>query len=153
MFELKNLDEVDPSDLLRVLSNPRIAKHLPLFDPNIDLEWVEKWVKNKMALWNIPELGPYAILKDGDVVGWGGYQPDSDFAELAIVLAPSSWGIGRAVVEEINNRWKKFGDDRKLVFYLPHTRNLDLISARLGATRVGETEVLGVKFEIFELPR
>lgn len=152
MLELKNLDEVDPSALLKVLSNPKIAKHLPLFNPDIDLAWIEKWIENKMSQWEKPELGPYAILKDGQVVGWGGYQPDDEVAELAIVLIPKAWGIGQEVVNEIDLRWAKFGDGRKRVFYLPHSRNLALISNRLGARRIGSTEVAGVNFEIFELP-
>jgi len=152
MIQLKNLDEVNPNELLNVLSNPRIAKHLPLFDPNIDLAWIENWVKNKLSQWSIPELGPYAILQNNQVVGWGGYQPDEEVAELAIVLIPSAWGIGEEVAKEIEYRWEKFGDGRKRVFYLPHTRNLELISSRLGAKRVGSTEVSGIKFEIFELP-
>lgn len=148
-FELAPLDSVNVDELHRVLSNPRISRHLPLFDPNIDIDWVKNWVKSKISQWDDPRLGPYAVLVAGKVVGWAGYQPDGDCAELAIVLEPDAWGIGKEVIESVSQRWQEFGDNRKRVFYLPTTRNLQSISTRFEVDYVGEFEISGHKFAIF----
>lgn len=150
-FELKALNEVPAIELLQVLTDPRISRHLPLFEADIDLLWVERWVEGKITQWLIPELGPYAVLQAGAVAGWAGYQPDGESAELAIVLRPEAWGIGRAVIAEVERRWQKYGDGRKRIFYLPTSRNPDLISKRLNTRFCGTTSFNGFEFNVFEI--
>lgn len=150
-FDFQLLNEVETASLYKVLSNPKISKHLPLFETDIDLEWVSNWVQLKMGLWNDKKLGPYAVLLNNDVVGWCGYQPDGEYAELAIVLSPVAWGIGADVVNELNRLWKIYGDGRKRVFYLPTSRNADLISNRLGMEKIGTTDFNGIVFNVFEI--
>lgn len=150
-FELTDLNSVSPEKLLGVLSNPKISKHLPLFDSNIDLQWVKNWVVVKTSQWQDSRLGPYAVTQNGEVIGWAGYQPDGEVAELAIVLSPSAWGIGHAVVDEVNRLWNLYGDGRQRVFYLPISRNLELISQKLGYRIIGKTTHSGHEFSIFEI--
>lgn len=149
-FELAPIDSVKIEQLHRVLSNPRISKHLPLFEPNIDFDWVKNWVKSKTSQWDDSRLGPYAVLVDGNVVGWAGYQPDGEFAELAIVLSPEAWGLGLDVVEEVDRRWQLHGDGRKRVFYLPKSRRLEIIPGKFAVQYIGETTILGKEFVIFQ---
>lgn len=149
-FELVSLDSIDIAELHKVLSNPRISRHLPLFDSDIDTNWVSDWVKSKISQWDDSRLGPYAVLVEEKVVGWAGYQPDGELAELAIVLSPEAWGIGLDVVEEVERRWQSYGDGRKRVFYLPKSRRLDIIPDKFAVQYIGETEILGKEFGIFE---
>lgn len=149
-FELVPLDSVKVDELLKVLSDPRISKHLPLFDSNIDIDWVRNWVYSKSTQWQDSRLGPYAVLVESEVVGWAGYQPDGELAELAIVLKPSAWGLGMDVIEAVNGLWIEHGDGRKRVFYLPESRNAELVSTRFGIRLAGKTEVAGHKFNVFE---
>jgi hypothetical protein len=149
-FRLLPLDQVSFQDLFVVLSNPRISRHLPLFDSNIDIEWTKSWVETKLSLWEDKRLGPYAVIHNNVVAGWAGYQPDNEFAELAIVLRPESWGIGAAVIDEVNRLWQLFGDDRKRVFYLPRSRNSEFITRRLGVQQIGTTMISGIEFNIFK---
>lgn len=150
-FELKPLDQVSVEALWRLLSDPRLAKHMPLHDSSITQDWVEQWVQAKTSQWNHPAAGPWAIVAADDVIGWGGYQPDGDQVELALVLAPTAWGMGLDIVEEINQCWNDVGDSRPRLMYLPKSRRSELLAQRWNLEVLGETEVLGAQFTIVAL--
>lgn len=150
-FELLPLNEVSIDALWDLLRDERIAKHMPLHDASISREWVENWVTSKMSQWSLPAAGPWVILIDDIVVGWGGYQPDDDKVELALVLAPNAWGIGLNVVAEINRRWDGVGDLRPRVMYLPKSRRSQLIAQRFGLTVTDEVRFGSAAFDVISL--
>lgn len=150
-FELRRLDEVSADALWEVLRNPKIAKHMPLHDGSITREWVTSWVTSKMSQWTNPMAGPWAISVGNEIIGWGGYQPDGERVELALVLLPAAWGMGRGILAEIDRRWQQVGDARPRVMYLPPSRRAEWIAqsfdlAVLGTTLIGDIEftVLGL---------
>lgn len=150
-FDLHRLDEASLDDLLILLRDPRIARHMPLHDASITREWVQGWVESKMSQWKHPSAGPWAVSRGSRLIGWGGYQPDGESVELALVLAPSAWGLGREIFEEIDRRWQEVGDGRPRVMYLPKSRRADLIAEKFGLRVTGNTRFGDAEFCVLAL--
>jgi hypothetical protein len=67
------LPEVDPSEIVAHMSDPRVAEHMPLLNFEWDDAAVAKFVATKEAFWNRDGLGHWAIMSDDEYVGWGGF--------------------------------------------------------------------------------
>ena len=93
---------------MSLLNDPQVRAHL-VDHPAFDSVSLEQWIQEKMAVDATPRFRVRAIRAPSDddaLVGWCGLQPDfsggSDgVADLAIVLAPSHWGLGRLVFREM----------------------------------------------------
>ncbi|MEY4390788.1 MAG: hypothetical protein RLZZ400_531 [Actinomycetota bacterium] len=122
----------DTRQLHVLLTDPRVAKHMPLADLSVSLDWVESWKKSKSEQWPDENMGPWVVFIDDRLGGWAGVQPDTETTvELAIVLHTWAWNQGRAVALEALRRWKSFGDPREVVIYLPESRDVETIARRL----------------------
>jgi RimJ/RimL family protein N-acetyltransferase len=88
------LAETATADLVRLLNDPDVARHMPLSTATWDEEKAIGWAKGKDLQWQRNGFGPWAIRIDGAFAGWGGFQKEGDEADLGLVLFPRYWGSG-----------------------------------------------------------
>lgn len=145
------LTEVDPTDIIAHMSDPRVAEHMPLLTFEWDDLAVAKFVATKEACWNRDGLGHWAILQNGKYVGWGGFQKEGDEWDYGLVLKPMSFGLG----VRISRKAIEFAvaDERIpfVTFLLPPSRKSLGALKRLGATFVAEIEFGGSTFLKYRL--
>ena len=119
-------------------TRPDVAlKRLPEVDP--------------ARLWAEHGYGPWAILVDGELAGWGGLQPEGDDADLGLVLHPRRWGAGRAIYERMIAY--AFGALRadSVIVLLPPSRVRVAGVLRLGFRPDGAVDVGGERFVRYRL--
>ena len=145
------LTEIPPEVLVRHMSDPRIAEHLPLLDESWDRDTAMRFVNAKEEYWRRDGLGHWAILCDGRYVGWGGFQKEGDEWDYGLVLTADAFGLGAAISRKAIDFARR--DDRipYVTFLLPPSRkNLGAL-ARIGAEFVGPVEHEGARFLKFRL--
>ncbi|WP_299351660.1 GNAT family N-acetyltransferase [uncultured Shimia sp.] len=145
------LPEIDPSEIVAHMSDPRVAEHMPLLNFEWDEAAVAKFVATKEACWNRDGLGHWAILFNDKYVGWGGFQKEGDEWDFGLVLKPNSFGLGarisrKAIDFAIADKRIPF-----VTFLLPPSRKNFSSFDRLGAVFVGEQEYDGETFLKFQL--
>lgn len=74
---------------------------MPLIKGYFDENKCKKFVAAKESLWMEHGYGPWAFIIDGVFAGWGGVQPENGTADLALVLHPDFWGMGRMLYQKI----------------------------------------------------
>lgn len=147
------LPDVEPAAIVRLMNDPRVRRHLPLATGDFDLEVCARFVAAKELMWTEHGYGPWALLQDGEVVGWGGLQPEGDDADLGLILLPSAWGVGRSLYRRfLSFAFDDLGLD-SVIALLPETRTRGGGLSRLGFDRDGELEIGGVRFLRFRLLR
>ncbi|MEL6838222.1 MAG: GNAT family N-acetyltransferase [Pseudomonadota bacterium] len=145
------LTDVEPSEIVDHMSDPKVAEHMPLLDFKWNAKVAAGFVAKKEACWSRDGLGHWAFLVDGKYVGWGGFQKEGDEWDFGLVLRPDSFGLGRRITMKALAFAKS--DDRIpfVTFLLPPSRkNLGALR-RLGATQVDEIEYDGETFLKFRL--
>ena len=145
------LSEVDPSEIIAHMSDPRVAEHMPLLTFEWDEAATTNFVATKEACWNRDGLGHWAILYNGNYVGWGGFQREENEWDYGLVLKPTSFGLGA----RISRKAIEFAiaDDRIpfVTFLLPPSRkNLSALK-RLGAVFIAKIEYDGSTFLKYRL--
>lgn len=148
------LTEVDLGEVRDLLAEPRNARHLPLSGGDeVTLESAAAWVAAKDGQWDEHGFGPWAVLVDGELAGWGGFQAEENGADFALVLRPPFWGHGAAITRRALARgFGELGLDEVLIA-LPYSRNPDRAVARYGFAPAGEVEYGGVRFRQYRLTR
>ncbi|WP_172292921.1 GNAT family N-acetyltransferase [Pseudoruegeria sp. HB172150] len=145
------LTEVAPAEIIAHMSDPRVTEHMPLAKGGWTQDTCAAFVEAKEACWQRDGLGHWAILADGEYVGWGGFQKEGEDWDYGLVLKPGQFGLGT----RITNHALAFAraDERipYVTFLLPpsrrHLRGLD----RLGARFVGEVDYDGSTFRKYRL--
>lgn len=151
-IELVRLTEVPPADLVAVLGDPRLARHMPLWRPMSEAE-VAAWVRDKDAQWERHGYGPWAVRVEGRTIGWAGLQREEHGPDLAVVLAPAGWGHGAAVVTAVLARaFGQLGLD-EVVVSLPASRAPEAVLARWGFRAAAPQEIAGATFRTWRLTR
>lgn len=152
-MDLRPLALAENTDLLELLNHPSVTLHMPLSTGKVDESWVENWKKSKSQQWGNPEFGPWAVYLNGKFAGWSGVQPDlDDQAELAVVLMPWAWGVGRDVVDRVLASWREADNEQRRIFvYFPESRKASRFSNRLGLSFDSLHEFEGKRFERYEL--
>ena len=145
------LSEIEPTEIAAHMADPRVAEHMPLLRSEWDTAAAAEFVAQKEACWARDGLGHWAILSNGEYVGWGGFQKEGDEWDFGLVLRPDAFGLG----SRISRKAIEFAiaDERIpfVTFLLPPSRkNLGALE-RLGARRVGEIDYDGARFLKFRL--
>lgn len=129
MLELKPMSEIPVSDWLELLNHPLVRRHMPLATEDFAESSCAHWIAGKERLWETHGFGPHAFLWLGEFVGWGGYQPEGEDADLGLVLHPKHWGLGIPIVKALlEEGFMRFGFSSVIVFqvssccYLHHAR-------------------------------
>ena len=95
-FDFVPLATIAPPDLVLLLNDPDVRRHMPLAGDDWDETRAADWAKAKDAQWVENGYGPWAIRIDGEFAGWGGFQKEGEEADLGLVLLPGHWGDGAA---------------------------------------------------------
>lgn len=150
-FTLRRLTEIDPGDIIELMTDPRVRRHMPLARGTFGPAECAAFVEAKEALWRQHGYGPWGFIIDGEFAGWGGLQPEDGDADLGIVLHPRHWGHGRAIASAfVEEAFGKLGFD-SVIILLPLSRATAHGILRLGFVPDGETEFAGIPFQRYRL--
>jgi [ribosomal protein S5]-alanine N-acetyltransferase len=150
-IEFKRLSDVDKSDVMELMNHPLIRRHMPLAKELFDDAAYDAFIKAKEQLWQQYGYGPWAFFIDGIFVEWGGLQFEEGDADLALVLHPRHWGMGKVIYDQIIDRaFGSMGFQSITALLSPSRIRLKGLK-RLRFKRDGETELHGEKFLRFRL--
>ncbi len=94
-IEFKRLSEVEKPDLIELMNHEAVRRQMPLFAGDFNDSVCDQFIRAKEKLWTEHGYGPWAFFADGSFAGWGGLQPEKGEADLALVLHPDYWGLGK----------------------------------------------------------
>jgi RimJ/RimL family protein N-acetyltransferase len=144
------LSEIPAPELLALLTDPDVRRHMPLAGDNWDEAGAAGWARAKDAQWQEHGYGPWAVRIDGVFAGWGGFQKEGDEADLGLVLLPGQWGHGAAIFRELVRRGAEM-QVRNVTIMLPPSRVRMKGLVRLGFEPAGELDYAGQHFLKFRL--
>ncbi|MFC5381646.1 GNAT family N-acetyltransferase [Aquipuribacter nitratireducens] len=146
------LTELPLEDVRALLNEPRNHRHMPLATVFSE-EDTARWVHDKDVQWEQHGFGPEAVLVDGGLAGWGGFQREDAGADLSLVLAPRFWGHGAEVARRFVDRG--FGELglEEIVVSLPFSRSPARALAPYGFRDQGTVTHGSVTFRLFRLRR
>lgn len=149
----KHLTEVQKSDIIELMNNPLVRRQMPLLKGTWTEDTCNKFVAGKEQLWAEHGYGPWAFVVNGQFAGWGGVQPEEGEADLALVLHPDFWGMGKVLYQEIIKRaFGELGLDSVQVLFPPsRTRVQGLL--RMGFRQEAELQVGDETFIRYRLDR
>ena len=144
------LRELPTASLLSLVNDPGLRRHMPLATGMSEVE-VNEWVRTKEQHWDELGFGPWGILVEGRLAGWGGLQPLNEDVEIALVLLPKFWGWG-GVVLSLLKRYA-FEEVRlpHVLAALPPTRGDARGLLRLGFRLVETMDIEGDRFVVYRL--
>jgi GNAT superfamily N-acetyltransferase len=147
----KRLPEVDPADLMVLMNDPLVRRHMPLARGTFGPAECARFVAAKERLWTEHGYGPWAFVINGEFAGWGGLQPEGGEVDLGLVLRPKHWGVGRALYERLVAH--AFGEMHltSVVILLPPSRVRVSGVLQLGFRPDGELQVAGERFIRYRL--
>lgn len=142
----RRLTEVNPADLVDLMNHPLVRRQMPLTNDYFSEQDAQNLIAGKERLWAEHGYGPWAFFADGRFAGWGGLQPEAGDADLALVLHPDFWGLGKRIFDETVRR--AFGElgFSSVTILLPPSRTRVRGIARLGFAQDGELVIGGERF-------
>ncbi len=150
-FTFARLSRIPIEEILAHMSDPRVAKHLPLLTPRWDQHTAAEFVAAKEERWRCEGLGHWAILCNGTYAGWGGFQKEGSEWDFGLVLKPRFFGFGGSITRKAIEFAVADNRISFVTFLLPPSRkNLGGL-AKLGAMFIGEVEYDGVPFLKYRL--
>ena len=131
-IEFKQLTEVAQQDIIDLMNSGLVRRQMPLLKVEFTRADCERFVASKSKMWAEHGYGVWAFVVEGRFAGWGGVQPDEGEADLALVLHPDFWGIGKTLYPMIIE--KAFGELglASVVVLFPPTRTRVQGLLRLG---------------------
>lgn len=152
-IEFKRLNEVDRAGIIDLMNNPLVRRQMPLTSDHFSEAACEGFIAGKERLWAEHGYGPWAFVVDGKFAGWGGLQPEEGEADLALVLHPDAWGLGKPIYDEIMRRaFGEMGFESVTILFPPSRTRVKGI-LRLGFQPDGEVEIGGERFIRYRLRR
>ncbi|TAI48220.1 N-acetyltransferase [Flagellimonas allohymeniacidonis] len=150
-IEFKSLGEIDKSSIIDLMNNPLVRRQMPLLKGDFDEKDCDNFVASKERLWKEHGYGPWAFVIDDQFAGWGGIQPEDGEADLALVLHPEYWGMGKVLYKEIIRRaFNELGVHSIQVLFPPtRTRIKGLL--RLGFKKEKEVQIGNEQFIKYKL--
>ncbi len=149
----KRLDQVDKQEIIALMNNPLVRRQLPLAKKAFDDTEYANFIKTKNNLWEEHGYGPWAFFVNKKFVGWGGLQFEQGDPDLALILHPNYWGIGKLIYECIIDRaFNEMGFD-SITILLPTSRKHSKALLRLDFKPDGFTTIDGESFIRFRLTK
>jgi RimJ/RimL family protein N-acetyltransferase len=151
LIEFRRLSDIDVGEIIKLVTHPLVRRHMPLSDENFGEAECRQWVQDKERQWQNYGYGPWAFMVDGKFVGWGGLQYEDGDPDLALVLHPQYWGIGKSIYDAIIHR--AFGEMgfKSVTILLPPSRTRVHAILRLGFVLDGEVELFNQRFIRYRL--
>lgn len=148
-IKFSRLSLINPKDIIELNTNELVLKQMPLATDQFDIDQCITWVKEKQ--WEVYGHGPWAFLVNDNFAGWGGLQYEDGDADLALVLHPKYWGLGKRIFDEI--LYKAFSQMNldSITILLPPTRTKLQGIYRLGFKLEGEVTINNVLFIKYRL--
>jgi ribosomal-protein-alanine N-acetyltransferase len=150
-IEFRQLDEVDKADILELLNHPLVRRQMPLAKGHFDDAAYRAFITTKKQLWIEHGYGPWAFFIDEKFAGWGGLQWEQGDADLALVLHPQYWGMGKLIYEKIIEYAFCEMNLSSITILLPPSRKNHKILSRYHFKPDGEATVDGELFLRFRL--
>ncbi|WP_339697854.1 GNAT family N-acetyltransferase [uncultured Roseivirga sp.] len=150
-IEFKLLGEVQKSDIIDLMNNQLVRRQMPLLTGKFDENTCSKFIEAKETLWQNHGYGPWAFIVKGQFAGWGGLQMENGEADMALVLHPNYWGIGKLLFKKVIN--KAFGEMglTSITVLFPPTRTRIQGILRLGFIKEGKHQVGNEEFIRYRL--
>jgi len=142
------LDCFDADTWMGLLNQDRVRSHL-MAHPRFDRASAVQWLQAKIHLDTQPGCRVRAVTMDDRLVGWCGVQAEADHFELAAVIDPACWGVGRAVLRQLL-AWARELGHQEVALHLLHTRRRYRYLERL-AHRVEHNKLLESDFTTYWL--
>lgn len=152
-LELKRLGEVAPADIIELMNHPEVRKLMPLATGTFGPDECAGFVAGKEALWEEAGYGPWAFVIDGEFAGWGGFQPEGNDVDLALVLHPKHWGQGRVIYPTLIARGFSEWDFSSITILFPPARTRIKGIFKLGFQPDGKVNLYGESFHRYRLQR
>jgi RimJ/RimL family protein N-acetyltransferase len=102
-IKFRRLTEIKKSLVIELMNHPMVYKHLPLLNLPFNDDNYESFIESKEQIWKEYKFGPYAFTYEDVFIGWGGLQPETNDVEIAMILHPNYWGIGKTLYKKIIN--------------------------------------------------
>ncbi len=147
-IELIPLTQACKSELIALMSHPLVLKHMPLATESFNYD---QFIEAKERIWEEHGYGPRAFVLNDQFVGWGGLQPEGDDVEIALVLHPDYWGMGRIIYKKIVHHAFKVLNLESVIVLLPPSRTRIRGVLQLGFEEDGFTEIEGKRFLRYRL--
>lgn len=151
-IQFDRLSKISIVDIIELNTNDRVLKQMPLANGTIfDEKKCIAWVNEKEKQWTEYGYGPWAFTIDGKFIGWGGLQYEDGDADLALVLHPQYWGVGKQVFNEIIKRAFNEMGFESITILLPPTRKKLKAIYSLGFELDGEVTLSNEHFIRYRL--
>lgn len=150
-IEFNRLTDVEKTDIIALMNNPLVRRQMPLLRGTFSESDCNQFIAAKELLWSKYGYGPWAFIVDNQFAGWGGLQPENGEADLALVLHPDYWGIGKVLYKRIIHIAFEEMKFVSITVLFPSTRTRINGLIRLGFKEDGEVEVGQNKFFRFRL--
>lgn len=150
-IKLVRLTEINRYEIIELMNNQLVRRQMPLLDGEFNNNDCEKFIANKEQLWSEHGYGPWAFIVGKRFAGWGGLQPENGEADLALVLHPDFWGLGKQLYTTIVS--KAFGEMglKSITVLFPPTRSNVNALLRLGFQKDTEVSINNNQFIRYRL--
>ena len=145
-IELKRLSEVKKSMIIELMNNQLVRRQMPLLTEYFNESMCDAFIASKEQLWAENGYGPWAFIVNGQFAGWGGLQPEKGEADLALVLHPDYWGLGKFIYHQIIDKAFNEMQLKSVTVLFPPTRTRTKGLIRLGFKEDGELEIENRRF-------
>ncbi len=150
-ISFKQLNEIDEFEIIALMNNPLVRRQMPLAVGRFGVKECAEFIAAKTRLWIEQGYGPWALMVDDRFAGWGGLQPENAEPDLALVLHPAYWGLGKRFYQAIiKSAFGEMGFE-SVTALLPPTRSRVKGLLRLGFTEDGVVMLDGHEFNRYRL--
>jgi GNAT superfamily N-acetyltransferase len=145
-FKLKSLGDIAIFEPVDLLNMEQLREHL-MPHSEFDVISAQAWRSEKIAEDQKTHSFVKAVLVEGQLAGWCGIQKDNQYYELAIVLAPQYWGLGKRLFENLLLEARAMGHSELQIHFL-HTRRPYRFMEKM-ALQTFDTEINGNQFRSY----
>ena len=145
------LSTVDPDDLIALMNDPRVRRHLPLAPVVFGPSEYARFIEEKECHWTEHGYGPRAFYVEGAFAGWGGLQAQGEDIDVGLVLHPRYWGLGPGLYAQLTSEAFQTLGARSVIVLLPTSRRNVAAVQRAGFAPDGEVTIAGACFRRFRL--
>lgn len=152
-IEFVELASIEAQQVIDLMNNPLVRRQMPLLQGEFGKEEYRAFIDAKAKLWKEQGFGPQAFLVDGQFAGWGGLQPENGEVDLALVLHPKFWGLGKRIYQILIEQAFETMNLTSVTVLFPPGRTRIQGFLRLGFQAEDEVEISGTQFVRYRLSR
>lgn len=150
-IEFIRLTEVNKHEIINLMNNPLVRRQMPLLSYDFDENICDQFIEAKEKIWNEYGYGLWAFMVKNQFAGWGGLQPENSDVDLAIVLHPDYWGLGKSIYAQIIGKAFNEMNLSSITVLFPPSRTRIKGLLKLGFKRETETMIGDQQFIRFRI--